>query len=198
MNANNLIKLESNLAFKKDYLNKTGWWKTSRIIPPIFFLFIGLFGLLYLLNLNKLISVYAIPFVLLFAIATLWLKTVKKYITDTSVSVPGSFLACTAKAVETDDKYAYVVFVTDGKRHYEHNIANFAKELAADISPDTKKQAVKQAISLTEEATDTNFYFKALKIKDILKQDKNWTTDICVPIIFVNETHVYVIKKKYL
>lgn len=198
MNANNLIKLESNLAFKKDYLNKTGWWKTSRIIPPIFFLFIGLFGLLYLLNLNKLISVYAIPFVLLFAIATLWLKTVKKYITDTSVSVPGSFLACTAKAVETDDKYAYVVFVTDGKRHYEHNIAKFAKELAADISPDIKKQAVKQAISLTEEATDTNFYFKALKIKDILKQDKNWTTDICVPIIFVNETHVYVIKKKYL
>lgn len=198
MNANSLIKLESNLSFKKDYLNKTGWWKTSRIIPPIFFLFIGLFGLIYLLNLNKLISLNAIPFVLLFAIATLWLKTVKKYVTDLSLSVPGSFLACAAKAIETDGKYAYVVFVTDGKRHYEHNINKLAKEVAEEKLPARKAECVKKAVLVEDEASETNFYFKALKIKDILKQDKNWSAEKCVPIIYINDDHVYVIKKKYL
>lgn len=198
MTANNLIKLESNIAFKKDYLNKTGWWKNARIIPPFIFLFLGLFGLIYLMKVNMLISLYAIPFVLVFAIATIWLKTIKKYIVTTQTSAPGSYIVCMAKAVEADDKYAYVVFMADAKRHYEHNITKFAKELLLSLQPDIKQQATKKVVRLHDETSGADFNLKALKLKDIYKEHKGWDENQCIPVIFIDLEHTYVVKKKYL
>jgi hypothetical protein len=56
------------------------WFKQAAIYPPSFVLFFSLFGLIYLLNYNMLLSGYAIPFIILFLAGAVWLKMVKRYI----------------------------------------------------------------------------------------------------------------------
>jgi hypothetical protein len=56
------------------------WFKQPAIYPPSILLFFALFGLIYLLNYDKLITVYALPFFLLFAVGVIWLRMVKRYV----------------------------------------------------------------------------------------------------------------------
>ncbi len=198
MNTSDLVKLENNKKLKKDYLNKTPWWKTILLIAPIAFLFLGLAGLLYLYKADMLISYFSIPFVIVFAIATLWLKSVKRHIVNTKLSMPGSFLACTAKAVETDSQYAYFIFVTSAQRHYDHYISKLAKNLSNEDIADIKLQSTKQTILLHDKENDTTFYAKAFKIKDINKQCNNWDEDKSIPLLFIDERYVFIINKKYI
>jgi len=198
MNTSDLVKLESNKALKKDYLNKTPWWKTILIVPPICFLFIGLAGLLYLFKVEMLISLYAIPFVILFAIGTIWLKTLKRHIVNTSITAQGSFLTCASRSIHSDANHAYLVFVTTPQRHYEHYISKLVKSLTEEEISSITSQAGKYPVLLHNDEHDTDFYVKAFSLKEIRKQRKNWHEDDAVPLLFIDEKHVYVINTKYL
>lgn len=198
MSTSDLVKLESNKAFKKEYLNKTPWWKTILILPPTCFLFIGLAGLLYLFKVEMLISFYAIPFIILFAIGTIWLKSLKRHIVNTKISAEGSFLTCAAQPIGTNANYAYLVFVTSAQRHYEHYISKFVKKISEEKAAHIRSQAGKQAVLLHNKENDTDFYVKAFKIKDIVKQRKYWDENDAVPLLFIDENHVFIINKKYI
>jgi hypothetical protein len=56
------------------------WFKQPAIYPPSILLFFALFGLIYLLSYDKLLTLYALPFFLLFAVGIFWLRAVKRYI----------------------------------------------------------------------------------------------------------------------
>lgn len=197
MSTSDLAKLENNKKLKKDYLNKTLWWKTPLLIAPVCFLFIGLAGLLYLHKIDMLISYYSIPFVLVFAIATIWLKSVKRYIVNTKLAVQGSYLVCAAKAVETDSQYAYVVFVTSAQRHYEHHVSKLASGLTKEDIASIKMQAGHKTAVLYNEDGEAPYYAKAFKLKDINKQCSNWNEEKAIPLLFVDEKYVFIINKKY-
>lgn len=199
MNTSDFVKLESNKKFKKDYLNKTPWWKTILLISPICFLFLGLAGLLYLFKVELLISYYAIPFVIAFAIGTILLKTIKRHIVNTKMSVPGSFLVCAGKSVFEDSQYAYVVFVTSAQRHYDHYIAKFAKKLTDKEIDDIKLQATdKKTVLFHDTDSEVSYYAKAFKLKDINKQRKNWDENDTLPLLFIDEQYIFIINKKYI
>jgi ABC-type bacteriocin/lantibiotic exporter with double-glycine peptidase domain len=67
-------------ADKRKKLPRCFWFRQAAIYPPALVLFFALFGLIYLLNSNMLLTVYAIPFLLVFLLGAVWLKTVKRYI----------------------------------------------------------------------------------------------------------------------
>lgn len=199
MNTSDFVKLENNKKFKKDYLNKTPWWKTILLISPICFLFLGLAGLLYLFKAELLISYYAIPFIIAFAIGTILLKTIKRHIVNTKMSVPGSFLTCAGKSVSTDSQYAYVVFVTSAQRHYEHYISKLVKNLTDKEVADIKLQTTnKKTVLFHDKESEVSYYAKAFKVKDINKQRKSWDEDDTLPLLFIDEQYIFIINKKYI
>lgn len=197
MSTSDLAKLENNKKLKKDYLNKTPWWRTTLLIAPVCFLFIGLAGLLYLHKVDMLVSYYSIPFILVFAIATIWLKSVKRHIVNTKLAVQGSYLVCAAKAVETDSQYAYVVFVTSAQRHYEHHVSKLASALSKEDIASIKMQAGHKSAVLYNEGEETPYYARAFKLKDIEKQCNNWNEEKTIPLLFIDEKRVFIVNKKY-
>ncbi|MDR1809502.1 MAG: hypothetical protein LBR34_03745 [Prevotella sp.] len=56
------------------------WFRQPAIYPPSIVLFFALFALIYLLHYDKLLTVYAIPFFLLFAAGIIWLRLVKRHV----------------------------------------------------------------------------------------------------------------------
>ncbi|MFR9165320.1 MAG: hypothetical protein ACLVKO_03455 [Dysgonomonas sp.] len=78
MKSDSLSKLEKNVSFKKKHLPKYFWLKNGSVYLPFLVLFFALFGLVYLLNYDMLLTVRAIPFALLFVIGAIWLKVAKR------------------------------------------------------------------------------------------------------------------------
>ncbi|GAB6013096.1 hypothetical protein [Viscerimonas tarda] len=80
MTSKKIRKQEKDNQSRKMKLPRYFWFRQFAIYPPSLALFAALFGLIYLLNYDMLVSVYAIPFVLTLILSAIWLKMAKKYI----------------------------------------------------------------------------------------------------------------------
>jgi len=206
MNVNNLSKLEKDIKFKKENFPKNFWYKQIAIYPPSAILFIALFGLVYLLNVDMLLTYYAIPFVLLLLLGAIWLKTVKKYITDTIIKKEEGFLVCLAQVFEEKKGFFYIVFDTSKKRHDKHQINNIAKHIKAEMDTNNKdimnainsKRATSVTPYNTELFKENEVFIKALPKTEILKLRPNCNVNDHIPIIFFNKKNIIVVKPKYL
>lgn len=199
MKPQDYAKLEGDYSFKRSYLSKTPWWKTILIIAPICFLFVGLAGIIYLLKQNMLVSLYTIPYLLLFVVGTIWLKAMKRHIFKTKINTPNSFLVCLARPIQEKGDNVFSVFTTDSHRHNSYYIKNLSGNIAFDelIKKDSNLQK-KGIHSIYDEASNSNFFLFVSDVKDIRKKNLNWDKGDTFPVLYIDNDYTFVIKAKDL
>lgn len=198
-----LNELEKDKKFKKKYFPKQLWIKSAILYLPVLFLFIALLGLVFLLNSDMLISIYAIPFVILFLFATLWFKTLKKHVQNKFFDNPDSFLVCAATILEEDNNMVYLIFSPESKRHNKFFIEAEAKTLQKDnilnTSDYTRKKAQSsksaQELKLNENNQD-KILLKAFNRIDFFNNGTFLTHEKTVAILYINNPNTLLIKPK--
>lgn len=196
MKADSLKNIEKDNKAKKKYLPPYFWIRNVAIYPPVIFLFFALFGLVYLLNHDMLMSYYAIPFVLIFLLATIWLKRTRQILLKNLIQNKDTYKACLAKTVEEKDGWIYAVFTTDEKRHNRYFIENLGKNinpllLNAEIWEESKKQAYKLPSDISP--VSDNAFFKAFRKKEMAGRGVE-----TFPVFYINERNILLIKPKDL
>lgn len=136
MNADKLQRLEKSKKFKKRFYNKEVW-RNYAIIPPSMVLFVSLFGILYLLNLDRLVSIYAIPCVIFLILGTMWLKAVRRYILTQKISEDKVFLICLSIPLVQNNGKGIAVFSVGNNRHNKGYLEKKRKEIFDSISLDS-------------------------------------------------------------
>jgi len=201
MKTDRLKNIEKNFKIKKKYLPPNNWFKMTAIYPPAIFIFFALFGLVYLLNHDMLLSYYAIPFVVIFLLATIWLKRTRQILLNNLLEGKDAYLACLAKPVREEGGWIYAVFTTDEKRHNKYFIEDLAKKISLDsfdveVLEQTKKKVYRlpAVISPVSESA----YMKAFRKKDITKWIATWRENEIFPVFYINEQNIMLIKPKDL
>ncbi len=200
MKPNDYAALEKDSNFKKSYLSKTLWWKNLSMLPPVLIMFVGLAGLLYLFQYDKLYSLYAIPYILLFAVGTIWLKALKTYLQKAAMAAPEAFHVCLAATVGEKKDVLYAVFVNNTRRYDKYYITNLAQNVSLhEILSEYKEPFFKKAILIHDKESDTDIYVKAYEKKHVVKENAGWSLDEgYFPVLFIDEKNVPVIKRKDL
>ena len=199
MKPNDYAKLEKDYSFKKNYLNSTLWWKNILMIPPVCLLFVGLVGILYLFNLDKLVSWYIIPYLLLFVVGTILLKAMKKHIQKTAINRPDSFLICLAKPIGEKDGYTYTAFVKDSHRHNKHYIANEIKDISTDdILNNHNAPFRKKTVLIHNDESGSDLCIRAYTNRDLNRRSSTWREDGLIPVLYIDDKYTFIIKKKDL
>ena len=204
MKDNNFSELEKNSKLKKKYLPHYFWLKTAAIYPPSCFLFLGLFGLLYLLNHDMLFTYYTIPFVVIFFLGTVWFKATKKQVLKTLLEKDDSYLVSLAKVINTENNWVYIIFTTGTKRHNKHFIQSSDKILKDDNFADSPqfaemKQKVKtkaEVITIEGQNSSDEIYLMALSKKTVVKKNAKWQESEILPIFYIDERNILTIKAK--
>lgn len=199
MKPNDYAKLEKDNNFKKNYLKETTWWKSVLVVAPACLLFIGLAGMLYLFHLDKLLSLYIIPYVLIFLIGTIWLKAIKKHLQKTIMTKPNSFQICIAVPIEEKNGYMCAAFVNDTHRYNKHYVNNIVTNLSEDeLSMIDDKTLRREAVVFHNEETNADFYVKEFPIKELNKRNVSWREEECFEMLFIDEKTTPIIWKKDL
>lgn len=193
MKPTDYMKLEGDFAFKRSYLNRTAWWMNGLLIAPTLFLFLGLAGVMYLLNNDMLLSWYVIPYLVFFVIGTVWLKAVRRHIRKSRMAVEGAFRVCLAKAVGEKDGYVYTVFTNGNKRHNEHLIKQLGDSLNVDEMPE-QRMARKRSVAMRDEASDTDFYLRAFQKGDLRKYNPKAGEGRVFPVLFIDTKYTFVVR----
>lgn len=199
MKPNDYAKLEKDYSFKKSYLTDTPWWINLLMVAPVCLLFVGLIGILYLFNLDKLVSWYIIPYLLLFVVGTILLKAIKKHIQKTAINKPDSFLICLAKPIAEKEGYTYIAFVKDSHRHNKHYIANELKDISPDdILNNYDKAFRKKTMLIHNDETNSDLYIRAYTNRDLNRRSATWREDQLIPVLYIDDKYTFIIKKKDL
>lgn len=199
MKSNDYEKLEKDYSFKKSYLTNTPWWKNILMVAPVCLLFVGLAGILYLFNLDKLVSWYIIPYLLLFVVGTILLKAIKKHIQKTAINKPDSFLICLAKPIGEKDGYTYAAFVKDSHRHNKYYIANEIKDISLDnILNNYNEPFRKKTVLIHNDETGSGLYIRAFLNRDLNRRSSTWREDELIPVLYIDDKYTFIIKKKDL
>lgn len=128
MNADKIRRLEKNEKFRSKFYAKEVW-KNYAIVPPSGVLFIALFGFLYLFNVDRLISLYAIPFIVLLLLGTIWLKATRKYIINQKLSEEKPFVICLSIPLMTKDGKTIMMFSAGNNRLNKYYLGKEKKEI---------------------------------------------------------------------
>jgi len=135
MDSEKIKKLENSSKLKKKIFSKNVW-KTYAIVPPAIVMFAGILGVVYLLNIDKLISLYAIPFAIIFGLGTIWLKSVRRYILNKRISENKEFLVCLAINFAKENKKTILLFSTGKNRNNKYYLEKEKKDLENNDAPD--------------------------------------------------------------
>lgn len=193
MKPTDCVKLEKDLKLKKKYLNRTPWWKSFLIVAPSLLLFMGLFALLYLTKNDMLLTVYAIPFVVLFLLGTIWLKAVKKHIQKAILEKEDAFKVCMAALLMSEGGYAYFVFDKGQKRHNEFHLKQIAEKYVPDEA--LLQASKKQAQEITDES-DIPYFLIAYPLRTINKHQPSWADKQSLALFYIDQRNILVIDGK--
>ncbi len=128
MDSNDIKRLENNTKLKKKIFNKN-IWKNYAIIPPAIVLFTGILGVVYLLNIDKLLTWYAIPFLVIFALGTIWLKSTRRYIINKKISDNKEFFICLSIPLIKKDNKTIMLFSTGKNRNNKYYLEKEKKDI---------------------------------------------------------------------
>lgn len=134
MNNDRINKLENNYKFKKNVFGK-GIWKNYSFIPPSLLLFVGILGIMYLLQMDKLLTWHSIPFFAVFLAGTIWFKATKKYLIEKKISEATSFLVCLCVPFGRKGNDSVFLFSTGKNRNNKYYLEKEKKD-ASDKYPD--------------------------------------------------------------
>lgn len=200
MKPNDYAKLEKDYDFKRSYFNNTLWWKNLAMLPSVLLLFVGLTGILYLFKADMLVSLYIIPYLILFTVGTIWLKAMKKHILKASMATEGAFHVCLAAPIGDKDEYTYAAFVNNTRRYDKYYITNLVKDISLhELLAKNNAPFKKEAVLIHNEESDTDIYVKAYQKKEIEKRNAGWSlSEGFFPVLYINNKSVPVIKRKDL
>ncbi len=190
-------KLEDNKTFKRYYMRKTKWWKSFLLLAPTLLLFVGLAGILHMAYNDRIWTLYCLPYIIVFALGTIWLKGIKKYIQDKLVSQSHSYLACAAKSLGEKGGRHYFIYSKDNKRHNETLISRLADELDLDnLTKEQIEEAKKASIKIETSETETPIYLKAIATNLVLKANRENLASGITPLLYISLQDVFVIRNK--
>lgn len=196
MKSSDYIKLEKDNSFKGKYLRMTWWWKTPLIIAPILILFTGIIGLIYCLNSNLLLSLYAIPYIIVFLLGTIWFKAVKKHILKSKLNENNAFKVCISKRFATINGYVYLLFTNGQKRHNEYFINNIVDDLSGE---NIELPQLKSGHSTTiRNIEDSEIMITKISVNKLKKSTIDTNNEDIIPLIYIDNKNTFVILKKDL
>lgn len=197
MKANECARLENDKDFKLTYLKQTKWWLNFLFIAPTCILFLGLFGLVYLLKYGMLVSYYTIPFLVFFVLGTIWLKGVKRHVLKTKIADNDAFRLCQAKMFAEKGGYIYVIFTTGDKRHNDYYISNMAKDMSLEsISESDLSKSKKHLVPIQNDQDDEKLYLKTLVGSNLNRRNVTWRDDSCIPVFLIDDKNFFIVRKR--
>ncbi|SHG20240.1 hypothetical protein [Dysgonomonas macrotermitis] len=131
MEVEKIKNLEQNKAFKRSFFSKSVWRKYA-LFPPALVLFVALFGVVYLYNMDQLISYYCIPFLVVLLLATIWFKSTRKYLINQELNNGESFQICLVLPLKKEKGIQYKVFTPGANRLNRYFLEKKQKELLND------------------------------------------------------------------
>lgn len=192
-------KLEDNTTFKRYYMRKTAWWKSFLLLAPTLLLFVGLAGIMHMAYNDRIWTLYCLPYIIVFALGTIWLKGIKKYIQETLINRSGSFLVCAGRSLGESEGRHYFIYSKENKRHNEVLINKLAEELTIEsFSEEQLEQAKKSSIAIEVTDIDTEIYLRAIPTNDVLKANRENIAIGITPLLYISSKDMFVIRNKDL
>ena len=185
--------LEKDKKFKRANMPLSAIYKNILVIAPILLIFIGLLGVLFLLEKNQLISYYSIYYIICFILGTIWLKSIRQYIANKNINKENSYLVCWGVPFKEDKKRIYLLFSTSAKRHDKYYIENISKK--ADTIPTAKKDGYIKLIDIEKEK---NICSVSIAKSIIKRRNPNWVYPENLPILYIDDRHVVPVSGRYL
>lgn len=192
-------ELENNKSFKRYYLNKTLWWINYLFVAPALLLFIGLAGIMHMGYSDRLWSWYAIPYIAVFLIGTIWLKAIKRHVQTKILEDRNMYLICAAQAIfEAEGRY-YFIFSKDSKRHNEVLINKLAGELSKEsFTRDEIQRAKKQMVEISTSEEETQIYLKGISVNKVNRANVRNIKEGITPLLYVSSKEIFVVRNKDL
>lgn len=191
--------METDLLFKRRYLSKIAWWKSILLIAPTLLLFVGIAGVIYVVQNEAIASWYMIPYAVVFVMGAAWLKAVKKHLQDKLLKDNERFLVCAARAIADKGGYYYFIFTKESKRHNEALINKLGEEIDfTSLSDDDLLAARKRIIEVATQEEESTIYIKAVSVNNVLKTNRENLRTGITPLLYVSPTNVFVIRRKDL
>ncbi len=184
-----LAELEKDKSYKRRQIPFSYQWMSWLYVGPILLLFMSLFSILYLLKGHNLVNWYVIPYLIVFVVATIWLKAVRKYINDKLLNNPEAFITAFAKPVLTDKYKVYSLFSAGANRHNPTYIEHQASQVSssyADLIPQMKPG---QALPLfaDDENNSDDLYLCCLRKFSVRKNNIGWNEQDSFPVLLINK-----------
>ena len=187
-----LAALEMDKGFKKPYIPFSSKWKSWLYLAPVLLLLMSLFAALWLLGKGQLATWVVTPYAVIFVVATIWFKAVRKAVEEKLMTHPDFFITAFAKPVLTDKFMVYAIFSVGANRHnttfIEHQAA-VVSSTYADLIPQLKP---KQALLLnagTEENPDA-LYLCCLRKFNVRSNNIGWNEKDAFALLFVDKKQV--------
>lgn len=194
-----LSDLEKDRKFKRNNFPSSLFYTNFLFIAPSLLIFCGLAGALYLFKINQLISLIVIPYIVLFVIGTIWLKSIRLHIVRSKIDNEDSFLTCWAIPVQEEKNISYFLFTTNNKRHDKYYIENLKKKIKIDFEEYIQNIKKGQSIFLSSDSiTEEKVYLGALDNSIIKRKNPNRSEGENLPILFIDEKHIDVIQGRHL
>lgn len=128
MEVADLKKIEKNKSFRKYFFGKLVWTRYA-LVPPGLVLFMSLFSVVYLFNIDMLISYFCIPFLLLLLLSTIWFKTTRKYLINKDVEKGNATTLCMTLPLFNHNGKMYYVFFNNENRFNKFLLDKTQKEI---------------------------------------------------------------------
>ncbi|QIK53469.1 hypothetical protein G7051_03535 [Dysgonomonas sp. HDW5B] len=184
MNTDKIQRLERNEKFRRKFYAK-GVWRNYAIVPPSGILFVALFGFLYLFNVDHLMSLYAIPFIILLLLGTIWLKATRKYIINQKISGKQPFAICLSIPLMKKNGKTIMMFSAGSNRLNKYYLEKEKKEILDRIGSDADFVGVNPLNKLLVAVPETDIYLIYPSFSDRLS-NKTTTSTVNRYVIFDN------------
>lgn len=188
MNADKLQQIEKNKKVRRKFYSKE-IWKSYAIVPPSGVLFIALFGFLYLFNNDLLISWYAVPFVVLLILGTVWLKATRKYIINQKISDNKTFMICLSIPLTKMNGKTIRVFSAGNNRHNKYYLEKEKKYVLERIESDPSFLKFVSSHKSVQAIPDTDLYIIYPLFSDRVS-NKNRATTVNQYVVFDNSGRI--------
>lgn len=188
MNADKIHRLEKDKKFRKKFYAKE-LWKSYAIVPPSGILFVALFGFLYLFNMDRLVSAYAIPFVILLILGTIWLKATRKYILNQKISDNEPFAICLTIPLMKKDGKTIMMFSAGNNRLNKYYLEKEKKEILMRFESDPDYVNFTSAKKSLQPIPDTDIYIIHPSFSDRIS-NKSRTITVNRYVVFNNSESI--------
>ncbi len=184
-----LAELEKDKSFIKSQIPFSLKWKSWLYVGPVLVIFMSIFSVLYLLEEGKLATWYVIPYIVVFVIATIWFKAVRKHLLTNFLNTPDNFITAFAKPVLVDKYKVYTLFSAGANRHntkfIEHQ-ASLVSNAYADLIPQLKPGQAVPLFTDNENSSDS-LYLSCHRNFTVRRNNIGWNEKDSFALLMINK-----------